>query len=172
MSQVNLNIAIDEMHGEFAKDSKIIMRRKKYRAPNGKVLKAGAQEAYTIVNPRDYKRNPPKGAELANIKLFKISKDRATEIMDSARYTDDELAALTLAERTRILALREKLSDYTRRFYVQFKRPDPEAPFEKRPQPGSTKLHRKQFVKLDNFIQAIEREKILKAQMPTAQNLR
>lgn len=164
MSTVKLNIAIDEMRGEFAKDSKIIMRRKKYRAPNGKVLKSGAQEAYTIVNPRDYKRNPPKGAELANINLFKVTKDRATEIMNSANYTDDELAALTLAERTHILALRELLTDYTRRFYAQFNRPDPEAPFEKHKDPNSMKLQRKQFVKLDNFIQAIEREKILKAQ--------
>lgn len=161
MSQVKLNIAIDEMRGEFAKDSKIIMRRKKYRAPNGAVLKSGVQEAYTIVHPRDYDHTPPQGAELANINLFKASKERATEIIRSARYTDDELAALTLAERTRILALREQLTNYTRRFYAQFKRPDPEAPFEKQPQPGSTKLHRKQFVKLDNFIQALEREKIL-----------
>ncbi|MBP5659190.1 MAG: hypothetical protein J6W89_04135 [Paludibacteraceae bacterium] len=162
MSQVKLNIAIDEMRGEFAKDSNIVMRRKKYRAPNGKVLKRGVQEAYQVVNPRDYDRTPPQGAELDNINIFKASKERATEIIRSARYTDDELAALTLAERTRILALREQLNDYTRRFYAQFKRPDPEAPLEKQPQPGSTKRQRKQFVKLDNFIQAIEREKIIK----------
>ncbi len=169
MSQVKLNIAIDEMRGEFAKDSKIIMRRKKFRAPNGAVLKRGVQEAYQVVNPRDYDRTPPQGAELANINLFKASKQRATEIIRSGRYTNDELAALTLAERTRILHLREQLTDYTRRFYAQFKRPDPEAPFEKHRDPDSMKLQRRQYAKLDNFIQAIEREKILKSQTPAAQ---
>lgn len=161
MSQVKLNIAIDEMHGEFAKESKIIMRRKKYRAPNGKVLMRGAQEAYTIVNPRNYELTPPKGAELANINLFKASKQRATEIIRAGQYSDDELAAMTLAERTRILALRDQLSDYTRRFYAQFNRPDPEAPFDKRKNPNSPTPQRKQYAKLDNFIQAIEREKLL-----------
>ena len=60
-----------------------------------------------------------------------------------------------------VLRTRTQLDDYTRRFYAQFKRPDPEAPFEKRPRPNSTKLLRKQYVKLDTFIQAIEREKII-----------
>jgi len=161
MSQVRLNDVLDEAHGQFAKDSATILRRKKYRAPNGAVLRTGVQEAYKIVNPRDYEKTPPQGAELANIQLFADSKSRATDIIRSARFSDEELAAMTLAERSHILGLRAQLDDYTRRFYAQFKRPDPEAPFEKRPRPGSTKLLRKKYVKLDTFIQAIEREKII-----------
>ena len=161
MSQVRLNAAIDEAHGQFAKDSAVVMRCKKYRAPNGKVLCTSVQEAYKIVNPRDYEKTPPQGAELANIRLFTDSKSRATDIIRSARFSDEELAAMTLAERSRILDLRAQLDDYTRRFYAQFKRPDPEAPFEKRPRPNSMKRLRKQYVKLDTFIQAIEREKII-----------
>ena len=161
MSQVKLNATIDEAHGQFAKESGVIMRCKKYRAPNGAVLRTGVQEVYKIVNPRDYEKTPPKGAELDNINLFTDSKSRATDIIRSARFSDGELAAMTLAERSRILNLREQLDDYTRRFYAQFKRPDPEAPFEKSPRPGSTKRLRKQYVKLDTFIQAIEREKII-----------
>ena len=161
MSQVRLNDALDEAHGQLAKKSGTILRRKMYRAPNGAVLRKGVQEAYKIVNPRDYEKTPPQGAELANINLFSDSKSRATEIIRSARFSDEQLAGMTLAERSRILALREQLADYTRRFYAQFKRPDPEAPFEKRPRPGSTKLLRKQYVKLDTFIQAVEREKII-----------
>ena len=161
MSQVKLNPTIDEAHGQLAKNSATILRCKKYRAPNGAVLRTGVQEAYKIVNPRDYEKTPPQGAELANIRLFADSKSRATDIIRSARFSDEELAAMTLAERSRILDLRAQLDDYTRRFYAQFKRPDPEAPFEKRPRPNSTKLLRKQYVKLDTFIQAIEREKII-----------
>lgn len=163
MSQVKLNDIIDEMHGEFAKNSGVIMRCKKYRAPNGAVLRSGVLEAYKVVNPRDYDKTPPRGAELENINLFADSKNRATEIIRSRRFSDEELAAMTLADRSRILALRGQLDDYTRRFYAQFKRPDREAPFEKRPRPNSTKLQRKQYVKLDTFIQAIEREKIKNA---------
>ena len=69
---------------------------------------------------------------------------------------------MTLAERSHALALREQLKDYTRRFYAQLNHPDPEAPLEKQLRPGSSKLQRKQYVKLDNFIQAIEREKMTK----------
>ena len=162
MSKVKLNVTMDELHGELVKNSGMIMRQKKYRALSGKVIAVGAQEVYKIVNPRDYELNPPKGAELANINLFTDSKSRATAIIRSARFTDDELAAMTLAERSRTLALREQLDDYTRRFYAQFKRPDPEAPLEKQLRPGSSKLQRKQYRKLDTFIQAIEREKMIK----------
>ena len=162
MSRVKLNVTMDELHGELVKNSGMIMRQKKYRALSGKVIAVGAQEVYKIVNPRDYELNPPKGAELANINLFTDSKSRATAIIRSARFTDDELAAMTLAERSSTLALREQLADYTRRFYAQFKRPDPEAPLEKQLRPGSSKLQRKQYRKLDTFIQAIEREKMIK----------
>ena len=162
MSRVKLNVTMDELHGELVKNSGMIMRQKKYRALSGKVIAVGAQEVYKIVNPRDYELNPPKGAELANINLFTDSKSRATAIIRSARFTDDELAAMTLAERSRTLALREQLADYTSRFYAQFKRPDPEAPLEKQLRPGSSKLQRKQYRKLDTFIQAIEREKMIK----------
>lgn len=162
MSKVKLNVTMDELHGELVKNSGMIMRQKKYRALSGKVIAVGAQEVYKIVNPRDYELNPPKGAELANINLFTDSKSRATAIIRSARFTDDELAAMTLAERSSTLALREQLDDYTRRFYAQFKRPDSEAPLEKQLRPGSSKLQRKQYRKLDTFIQAIEREKMIK----------
>ena len=67
---------------------------------------------------------------------------------------------MTPEEQARILDLRAQLEDFRTRFYAQFKRPDPEAPFEKKPQPGSLKLYRKQYVKLDTFIQAILRERI------------
>ena len=53
MTKVKLHAPVAEMHGEFEKNSGIIMRQKKYRAPNGAVLKVGVQESYKIAHPRD-----------------------------------------------------------------------------------------------------------------------
>lgn len=160
MTKIKFHAPVSEMNGEFEKGSGIVMRRKKYRAPNGGVLKEGVQESYKIVNPRDYKKNPPKGAELANINLFTESKRLASEILHADGYTDKELAVMTPEQRAHVNDLCAQLESYSKRFYEQFKRPDPEAPFEKNPEPGSMKRRRKQYAKLDNFIQAIIREKL------------
>lgn len=162
MTQIKFYAPVKEMNGEFEKGSGIIMRKKKYRAPNGAVLREGVQESYKLVNPRDYEKNPPKGAELANIQLFSNSKRLASEIINSGKLTDEELAAMTPEERQKTLELRAELENFRNRFYAQFKRPDPEAPYEKKPRPGSTKLLQKQYAKLDNFIQAIIRERLQK----------
>jgi len=161
MTKIKFHAPVREMNGEFEKGSGIIMRKKKYRAPNGKVLKEGAQESYKIVHPRDYAKNPPKDGELANINLFTNSKRLTSELMNADKYTEDELTAMTPEQRAHVAELNAQLESYRTRFYAQFKRPDPEAPFEKTLQPGTTKLHRKQYVKFDNFIQAIIREKLL-----------
>ena len=158
MSKIEFYAPVKNMRGEFEKGSGVIIRQKKYRAPNGKVLKAGVHESYRIVHPRDYKLNPPQGAELANIQSFADSKRISSEIINSEKITKEELSAMTPEQRANILELRQQLDNYRKRFYAQFKKPDPEAPFEKKPHPGSTKLLRKQYTKLDNFIQAITRE--------------
>ena len=101
MTKVKLHAPVAEMHGEFEKNSGIIMRQKKYRAPNGAVLKVGVQESYKIANPRDFDRTPAKGAELANMRSFGEVSRMTTEIIRSERYTAEELAAMTPEERTR-----------------------------------------------------------------------
>ena len=159
MTKIKLHAPFTEMRGKFEKDSGIIMRKKKYRAENGKVLKEGTQEAYMIVNPRDYTKNPPKGEELVNLTLFGETKRLSSEIINSDKLSDDELAALSPEEHEKIMILRQHLDDFRKRFYAQFKKPDPEAPFEKKLQPGASRLRRKQYSKLDNFIHAILRER-------------
>jgi hypothetical protein len=159
MSQIEFVAPVKNMRGELEKGSGIVIRQKKYRAPNGKVLKEGVHESYKIVHPRDYQANPPKGAELANITSFAESKRLSSEIINSERIPDDEFAALSPEQQAHILELRQQLNNFRQRFYAQFKKPDPEAPFEKRPRPGSIRLLRKQYTKLDNFIQAIIRER-------------
>jgi hypothetical protein len=160
MSQVEFHVPVKSIHGKLEKKARIIMRQKKFRAPTGAVLHEGVQESYAIVHPRDFDKTPAKGAEKANMRTFGDVSLKSSEIIRSERYTDEELAAMTPEQRTKTLELRAQLEDFRRRFYAQFKRPDHEAPFEKKPQPGSTKLMRKQYVKLDNFIQAIIRERL------------
>ena len=159
MTKVKLHAPVAEMHGEFEKNSGIIMRQKKYRALNGAVLKVGVQESYKIAHPRDFDRTPAQGAELANMRSFGEVSRAATEIIRSERYTDEELAAMTPEERTHISELRLQLENFRARFYAQFKKPDPEAPLEKKLQPGTSVLRRKQYSKLDTFIQAVLRRR-------------
>ena len=112
MTKVKLHAPVAEMHGEFEKNSGIIMRQKKYRAPNGAVLKVGVQESYKIAHPRDFDRTPAQGAELANMRSFGEVSRMTTEIIRSERYTDEELAAMTPEERTHIAELRLRLENY------------------------------------------------------------
>lgn len=160
MSQVELHSPFKSMRGGFEKNSGIVLRKKKYRAPNGAVLREGVQESYKIANPRDFEKTPPQGAELANMQSFGNVSLLTTEIIRSEKITYEELTLMTPEQRARVADLRAQLEDFRTRFYAQFKRPDHEAPFEKKPQPGSTKLHRKQYVKIDTFIQAILRERL------------
>lgn len=46
MTKIKLIAPVKEMNGEFEKGSGIVMRKKKYRAPNGAILKEGTQESY------------------------------------------------------------------------------------------------------------------------------
>ena len=109
MTQIKFYTPVKEMHGEFEKGSGIIMRKKKYRAPNGAVLREGVQESYKIVNPRDYEKTTPKGAELENIQLFTRTKQLASTIINSAKITDEELAEVTPEERAHVMDLLAEL---------------------------------------------------------------
>ena len=113
MSQVTFIAPVDEMTGKFGE--KTILRKKKFRAPNGKVLFEGPTESYPITNPRNYKKNPPKGAELANINLFGNISHLAAEIIRSSSYTEEELAALikeSQTEKTRLKRIKNAWKDY------------------------------------------------------------
>ena len=159
MAKVDLNTPFGGVHGKVDKQARMIMRQKTYRAPTGAVLKQGVQESYTVTNPRDFHKNPPKGNEASNMRAFGNISLQVSEIIRSGKYTDAQLADMPDEQRAHVIELRQQLESYRERFYAQFKRPDNEAPFEKKPQPGSSKLRRLQYVKLDTFIQAILRQK-------------
>ena len=81
MARVELTTPFEEIHGAFSKTDKVINRQKKFRDDSGRVIQIGHQEAYAIKHPRNFKKNPPKGAELANISLWQEACRRASQIL-------------------------------------------------------------------------------------------
>lgn len=81
MAKVELATPFEEIHGAFNKTDKVVNRQKKFRDSNGRVIQVGQQEAYAIKRPRNWKKNPPRGAELANISLWQEACRRASQIL-------------------------------------------------------------------------------------------
>lgn len=159
MSKVTLSSPVENIKGKWGQKD-VIMRQKCYRAPNGAVLREGVQEAYHVTHPRDFQKTPPQGAEWTNMRDFGNISLLVSELIRAGKMTDEELAAMTPEEQTHVTELRTQLEDFRKRFYAQFKRPDPEAPLEKKLAPGCSTLRRRQYLKLDTFIQAILRERL------------
>ena len=72
MAQSNLIYPLESLHGKISKKSKTVFRRKAVYDENGNVLAQYAQESYVVEHPRDWKKNPAKGAE-------KVKQDRWSE---------------------------------------------------------------------------------------------
>ena len=157
MSQVKFREPIDSMIGKYGENT--IIRQKIYRHQDGTIIAKGVKEAYPVENPRDYKRKPPKGEELANINLFGDISHQAAQIINSASFTEEQLAEMTEAQRLIIMQRREQLADFQARFIAQTKKPDRESPLDKSTTTAAQLQHRKQFKTLRTFIQAILRER-------------
>ena len=164
MAIIELNAVFNNIRGKLNKRDNTIMRQKKYRADNGSVISYGSLEAYEILNPRDYKKNPPKGAELHNITSFAEASRQTTLLIRAGKLTDEELAAMTDAEREKAEQLRAQLAHFKTRFEAQLKCPDPQAPILKNTDPEynhrSMKIQRRQYRTLNTFIRAILRQTI------------
>lgn len=91
MAEVILSHPFGEIHGALSKTDDIINRQKKYRDERGRVIMEGKQEAYVMKHPRDFKKNPPKGAELANQNCWLEACRRASQILFVDRL--DQLSA-------------------------------------------------------------------------------
>ena len=164
MAIVKLHAAFESVRGKLNKRDNITLRRKQYRSDTGKVIGYGAQEAYEVHNPRDYKTNPPKGAELANILSFADASRLTTLIIQAGKFSDEELAAMPDDVREQTEELRSQLAHFKARFYAQLKTPDPQAPILKKndPQynPNSLKIQRRQYRALNTFIRAILKQSL------------
>lgn len=159
MAQIELHAAFQNVRGKLNKQDNTVLRQKKYRAENGKVINYGAQEAYEVLNPRDYKKNPPTGAELKNISSFSEASRLTTLIMQAGKFTEEELAAMPDELRAKTEDFRRRLELFKARFNAQLKTPDPQAPVLAKtdPQynPNSRKIQRRRYKTLNTFIRAI-----------------
>ena len=159
MAQVKLNVAFNQVRGKLNKRDKTIFRQKKYRADSGKVINYGAQEAYEVRNPRDFEKNPPKGAELANINSFAQASRLTTLLIQAGKFTDEELAAMPDELREQTEELRRQLATFKARFKAQLVTPDPQAPILTKtdPQynPNASKIQRRRYRTLNTFIRAM-----------------
>lgn len=148
MATVKLTHPFAEIHGSIGKD-KIINRQKKFRDERGRVIHEGIQEAYEVKHPRDYKKNPPKGAELTNFNFWTEACRRAAQILFVARLdnspADQQSQLLTSEQLHRQLnhipdyytldEARELYQHYHARYKAQLpntrgKHPDSQAPLD------------------------------------------
>ena len=67
MAEITFIAPVETIKGKLQNRDKTIFRRKRVFDANGHVIGQLAQEAYVVKNPRDWKKNPPKGAEKQRI---------------------------------------------------------------------------------------------------------
>lgn len=160
MARVVLSQPVAEIHGAFTRGGDIINRQKKYRDENGKIVHEGVQEAYAIRHPRDFKKNPPRGAELANITCWQEACRRASQILQAGQEggpTERQLAVRKIEQIPDYYTIDEARAvygDFRVRFQAQLpstrgKHADPEAPIDPNTRRG------KRYSQLPNFIRAI-----------------
>ena len=155
MAKTILEHPVREIHGALERKG-IINRMKKYRADDGRIIHEGIQESYAVSHPRDYKKNPPKGAELAHINLFRQACLMTKEILDADKPEETSTVSV-LPPRPKYLTKEEAqamLADYRKRYRAQLPstrgtRPDPQAPIDKNTHAP------KRYFRLDNFIRSM-----------------
>lgn len=137
MAIVNYESPVRHLTGELSKGG-MVCRRKMYRNERGGVVREGRPEVYIVRKPRDYKKNPPRGAEQAHLQLFG----------EAARRTTALLRALDPASSPTAEQLAE-LEAYRSRFLSQLTHAaDPNAPLDRTGTP-------KRYSRFDNFVRAM-----------------
>ena len=138
MGKVSYSPGIDLVTGALDSTHQLIMRKKHLHDLTGKVDKECDTEAYLQQRKRDYKHNPPQGAELAHLQHFGQAAKLTTALLYAAKNIDQA----TDEQRTLI-------ESFKHRFQAQIKGPaDPQAPFDKYGK-------QKHYFRFDNFVRAM-----------------
>ena len=160
MAKVELATPFEELHGALSKTDKIVNRQKKFRDPDGRIIQVGQQEAYAVKHPRNWKKNPAKGAELANISLWQEACRRAAQIIQAAQPdgpTDIQLAVRRLNKIPDYYTPEEAQAlyeAYMERYKAQLPgvrgtHPDPQAPIDR------ISLTGKRYLQFPAFLRAM-----------------
>ena len=140
MAITTLTPPIGEMHGALTKKG-IINRQKKFRDERGRVIQEGKQEAYAIQHPRDFKKTPKTGAELANHTCWSEACRRAAQIIQAGQEggpTEMQLAIRRIEQTPDYYTLEEAralFEEFRLRYHAQMpntrgRHPDPMAPID------------------------------------------
>ena len=79
MARFETSVGIDDLVGKFDKHSRITMRRKAWKYPDGRIFGYGPKEMYGQ-EKRDYKANPRTPAEQAQYERWKAVCQEASRI--------------------------------------------------------------------------------------------
>jgi hypothetical protein len=131
MAKIEYNVVIDDLRGAVSKHG-MITRQKIYRNERGQIIGYGKKEAYFIVNPRNFKRHPMVGKELAHHNLWR----------EVCNQTKSELANSELAAQW-------KMRFEAQAPFVKGTVPDPDAPIEE------STGKKKRYVQLHAFVRAM-----------------
>ena len=126
MAEIKFIAPVETIKGKLQNRDKTIFRRKRVFDEQGHVIGELSQEAYVVHNPRDWKKNPPKGAEKQRIDNWTEACKQASDIRKDP----------------------EQLAIWKQRWAAQLQTPEPDAPLDKKT--GRQKI----YVRLDGFIRA------------------
>jgi len=76
---------IDDLTGKLSRADRIVMRQKKFRLPNGKIVKYGPKEAFAR-DKRNYKYSPRTAAEQVQNNRWKAACQEASRITHDAMH--------------------------------------------------------------------------------------
>ena len=127
MAEITFIVPVETIKGKLQNRDKTIFRRKRVFDANGHVIGQLSQEAYIVKNPRDWKKNPPKGAEKQRIDNWSAACQQAAKIRKNP----------------------EQLEQWKQRWAAQLQHPEPNAPLDKKT--GKPKI----YIRLDGFMRAI-----------------
>ena len=127
MAYIEFSHPVDTVRGKLSKKEQVIYRQKGTYTPDGIQTGVCAAEAYTVHNPRDWKKHPATGAELAKIQRFQLA----------CRMTKEQLADHNPAR-----------PQWVSRWENQLKHPEADAPLD--PRTGKRKI----YGRLDNYVRA------------------
>ena len=85
MAQFTTAAGIDDLTGKLSRADRIVMRQKKFRLPDGTIIKRGPKEAFAR-DKRDYKRSPRTAAEEVQRNKWKAACQETSRIIHDVEH--------------------------------------------------------------------------------------
>lgn len=126
MAEVTFIVPVAKIEGKLNQKDKTVFRKKVARDDQGRVIAEMKQEVYVVQHPRDWKKNPAKGAEKAKLDRWSEACAKTKQILD-----DPEGRAL-----------------WQQRWQAQLQKPDVDAPVDRNT--GKRKI----YIKFDCYVRS------------------